>query len=117
MEVRPYETQPSRYCIPWNNSNSAGSKQLKCGERSRIFVKSNEHWPSQPSNYQEDDSELKTPRVSVTTSTVNATLIPNITEPMDASKYNSIVRLLRVTAYVLRFLNNLKNAYSIWNPR
>ena len=56
----------------------------------------------------EDDSELKSPRISVTTSTVNVTQIPNIKELTDVSKYSSIVRLLQVTAYVLRFINNLK---------
>ena len=73
-----------------------------------FLVKSNEHWPSQPCSYQEDVSELKSPQISVTTSTVNATQIPNIMELLDVSKYSSIVRLLRVTAYVLRFVNNLK---------
>ena len=73
-----------------------------------FLLKSNEHWPSQPCSYQEDVSELKSPQISVTTSTVNVTQIPNIMELLDASKYSSIVRLLRVTAYVLRFVNNLK---------
>ena len=73
-----------------------------------FLVKSNEHWPSQPCSYQEDVPELKSPQVSVTTSTVNATHISNIMELPDASKYSSIVRLLRVTAYVLRVVNNLK---------
>ena len=81
-----------------------------------FLVKSNEHWPSQPCSYQEDVSELKSPQISVTTSTVNATQIPNIMELLDASKYSSIVRLLRVTAYVLRFVNNLKKRVQHLEP-
>ena len=73
-----------------------------------FLIKSNEHWPSQPSNSQEDDSELKSPRVSVSTSIVNVAQIPNILKLVDTSKYSTIGRLLRVTAYVLRFINNLK---------
>jgi hypothetical protein len=73
-----------------------------------FLVKSIEQWPSQPGHYQEDDSELKSPRNSVSTSTVNVTKIPSIMELMDASKYSSIGKLLRVTAYVLRFIYNLK---------
>jgi hypothetical protein len=73
-----------------------------------FLIKSNKHYPSQPCNSQENDSELKSPRVRVTRSTVNVAQIPNIMELMDTSKYSIIVRLLRVTAYVLRFINNFK---------
>ena len=37
-------------------------------------------------------------------------------ELLDASKYSSIVRLLRVTAYVLRFVNNLKKLVQHLEP-
>ena len=73
-----------------------------------FLIKSIEHWPSQPCHVQEDDSELKSPRVSVTTSAVNLAKNLSIMELIDVSKYSSIVRLLRVTVYVLRFINNLK---------
>ena len=69
---------------------------------------SNEHWPSQPCNSQDDDSELKSPRISITTSAVNVEKVPNITEFVDPSKYSSMGRLLRVTAYVFRYISNLK---------
>ena len=56
-----------------------------------FLVKSDEHWPSQSCSHQEDVSELKSPQISVATSTVNVTEIPNIMELLDASKYSSIV--------------------------
>ena len=59
-----------------------------------FLVKSIEQWPSQPGHYQDDDSELKSPRKSVPTSTVNVTKIPSIMELMEASKYSSIGKLL-----------------------
>ncbi len=73
-----------------------------------FLTKSNEHWPTQPSNNQEDDSELKPAPRSVITATVDVAQVPSITKLIDSSKYSNITRLLRVTVYVIRFINNLK---------
>ena len=73
-----------------------------------FLVQSREHWPFQPCNYQGDDSELKSQGISITTSAVNVEKSPNIMELIDAKKYSCLGRLLRVTAYVLRFIGNLK---------
>ena len=46
-------------------------------------------------------------------------LYDGVTEVMQASKYSSFNRLLRVTAYILRFINNLKliiNRHSVLVP-
>ena len=58
--------------------------------------------------HQEDDSELKSPPGNITTSAVDVAQIPSIMELIDATRYSSMARLFRVTAYVLRFVDNLK---------
>ena len=56
-----------------------------------FLVKSNnEHWPSQPCSYQEDVSELKSPQISVTTSTVNI---------HTNSKYHGVVGCIEIQQY------------------
>ena len=73
-----------------------------------FLTKTTKHWPPETRNEQEDNSELKSPLTSVTTSANNITQIPSIVRLIDASNYSSIVRLHRVTAYVIRFVENLK---------
>ena len=74
-----------------------------------FLIKSTEHWPCEPyKDHQEDYSKLKSPAGNITTSAVDVAQVPSIVELIGATRYSSMARLFRVTAYVSRFVDNLK---------
>ena len=81
------------------------------------FKNPKEHWPSQPSQNvasMDADQELKSKKINVNNmstllSTVNSQK-EQLGECIKVSRYSSVLRLVRVTAYVLRFINNLKRS-------
>jgi hypothetical protein len=115
MEVCPYHCKPNIASRSRNNRNPVCRKQIVM-ERS---------WISNKVKWTLDIPTLLFPRerfrVKISASkhyyilTVNVAQIPNIMELMDTAKYSIIGRLLRVTAYVLRFIS--RNALRILIPR
>ena len=84
-----------------------------CPEITRFLQESKESWPTQPIKELEDDldctQELKSNCLKPTITLVHVESQPkhNLKQLIDPSRYSRIVTLLRVTAYVLRFVRNL----------
>ena len=75
--------------------------------------KSHEHWPQHPNqdnSNKEIEQELKSKKTNLDTTALNTVVCkkPQLAVLINVSKYSSVLRLVRVTAYVLRFVNNLK---------
>ena len=116
------------YCPTQENpadivSRGATATQLAAEEKwwhgPSFFINPPSKWPSLASFElpKEADQELRTEkRVKLTTSIVRVEATSNahlkIEEDIDVSCYSNVLTLLRVTAYVLRFIKNLKHRLS-----
>ena len=84
------------------------------------FLKSSkENWPSEPGNTEIDENEAnvevmkpKAPSLITRslTSMSETVASPNIEAVIDFHRYSSKTRLLRVTARVMRFINNIRGS-------
>ena len=113
-----------RYCPTQDNPADVASRgalavQLfnddKWWHGPRFLQESKESWPTQPIKELEDDldctQELKSNCLKPTITLVNVESQPehNLEQLIDPSRYSRIVTLLRITAYVLRFVRNLRS--------
>ena len=83
------------------------------------FFQSSDVYCDQPPERGEDEirefeHEVKVQKL--TTALVNSNENTSIDNVIDISKYGDVLRLFRVTAYVLRFVNNLKNKVKKIDP-
>ena len=113
------------YCPTQENpadivSRGATATQLAAEEKwwhgPSFFINPSSKWPSLASFElpKEADQELRTEkRVKLTTFIVRVEATSNahlkIEEDIDVSRYSNVLALLRVTAYVLQFIKNLKH--------
>jgi len=107
-----------RYCPTKENPADIASRGARAWWHGPSYLLNpKEQWPSQPSQNvasKDADQELKSKKVNVNDmstllSTVNSQK-QQLGELIKVSRYSSVLRLVRVTAYVLRFINNLKRS-------
>ena len=81
----------------------------------------NEKWPTEPGVNETEEKEAKTkmakPKTQPTitrslATSSNKVKYPNIKEVMDCRRYSSKTKLLRVTAYVIRCIDNARKRQS-----
>ena len=121
-----------RYCPTEENPADIASRGAKASELSAeekwwhgpaYLLGPKEEWPEQPSPsifVEVRDPELKTKKADNETQILLASTAnshkPRLEESIKVSEYSSVLRLVRVTAYVLRFVNNLKCRLSKREP-